>query len=58
MLCGERVRLLNPTGAVSDTTLEELDPHGTFLAMKEELKGLTLVEAGKVVTEKQAMDFC
>ena len=58
MLCGERVRLWKPTGAVSDTTLEELDPHGTFLAMKKELKGLTLVEAGRVMTEKQALDFC
>ena len=57
MLCGERVRLWKPTGAVSDTTLEELDPHGTFLAMKKELKGLTLVEAGKVMTEKTGIGF-
>eukprot|EP00435_Cladocopium_sp_Y103_P042348 s2111_g11.t1 len=45
VLCGERVKLWKPTGAVSDTTLEELDPQGTFLAMVKELKGLT--QAGR-----------
>lgn len=30
-LCGSKVRLRKPTGAVSDTTLGELDPQGTFL---------------------------
>ena len=29
-LCGSKVRLWKPTGAVSDTTLEELDPQGNF----------------------------
>ena len=38
-LCGSKVRLWKPTGAVSDTTLEELDPQGAFLAMVKELKG-------------------
>ena len=32
-LCGSKVRLWKPTGAVSDTTLEELDPQGTFLKL-------------------------
>eukprot|EP00435_Cladocopium_sp_Y103_P001252 s5823_g1.t1 len=45
-------------GAVSDTTLEELDPQGTFLAMAKELKGLTQVKAGRVMKEKEALDFC
>ena len=40
-ICGSKVRLWKPTGTVSDTTLEELDPQGTFLAMVKELKGLT-----------------
>ena len=58
VLCGERVKLWKPTGAVSDTTLEELDPQGTFLAMVKELKGLTQVKAGRVMKEKEALDFC
>ena len=43
-LCGSKVRLWKPTGAVSDTTLEELDPQGTFLAMVKELKGIDSCE--------------
>eukprot|EP00435_Cladocopium_sp_Y103_P007644 s5608_g2.t1 len=58
VLCGERVKLWKPTGAVSDTTLEELEPQGTFLAMVKELKGLTQVKAGRVMKEKEALDFC
>ena len=57
-LCGSKVRLWKPTGAVSDTTLEELDPQGTFLAMVKELKGLTHVNAGRVMKEKEALQFC
>ena len=50
-MCGSKVRLWKPTGAVSDTTLEELDPQGTFLAMVKELKGLTHVKAGRIMKE-------
>ena len=57
-LCGSKVRLWKPTGAVSDTTLEELDPQGTFLAMIKELKGLTQVKAGRIMKEKEALQFC
>ena len=57
-LCGSKVRLWKPTGAVSDTTLEELDPQGTFLAMVKGLKGLTHVNAGRIMKEKEALQFC
>ena len=52
------MRLWKATGAASDTPLEEQDPHGTFLAMVEELKGLTQVKAGRIMQEKEAMQFC
>ena len=57
-LCGSKVRLWKPTGAVSDTTLEEQDPQGTFLAMVKELKGLTHMKAGRIMKEKEALQFC
>eukprot|EP00435_Cladocopium_sp_Y103_P033775 s2913_g8.t1 len=58
VLCGERVKLWKPTGAVSDTTLLLDLGEGTFLAMVKELKGLTQVKAGRVMKEKEALDFC
>ena len=57
-LCGVKVKLWKPTSAVSDTTLEPLDPEGTFLAMVKEVKGLTMVEAGNVLTGPQSVAFC
>ena len=53
-LCGSKVRLWKPTGAVSDTTLKELDPQGTFLAMVKDLKGLTHMKAGRIIKAKEA----
>ena len=52
------MRLWKATGAASDTPLEEQDPHGTFLAMVKELKGLTQVKAGRITQKKEAMQFC
>ena len=37
-LCGTKVRVWRPSGAVSDTTLVELDPEGTFKGMIKEVK--------------------
>ena len=34
--CGGRVKLWKPSPVISDTTLGELDPEGTFKAMQEE----------------------
>lgn len=44
--------------SVSDSTLADLDPHGTFLAMCKEIIGLDKVQAGGVISETQARDFC
>ena len=43
---------------MSGTSLEDLDPSGTFLAMQKELKGLTEVKAGKCMSEEEATKFC
>ena len=43
------------TRAVSDTTLEELDPHETSFAMMVEDKGLTEVKTGRIMQEGEAM---
>ena len=56
--CGGRVKLWKPSHAISDTTLGELDPEGTFKAMQKECDGLTAVRAGVILSEKQKDDFC
>ena len=38
--------------AVSDATLVELSPSGTFRAMVKEIEGLTGVKAGNVLKQK------
>ena len=57
-LCGTPVRVWKPSGAVSDTTLVELSPSGTFRAMVKEIEGLTGVRAGNVLTQKEMERFC
>ena len=57
-LCGAPVRVWKPSGAVSDTTLVELSPSGTFRAMVKEIEGLTGVRAGNVLTQKEMERFC
>ena len=56
--CGGRVKLWKPSHVISDTTLGELDPEGTFKAMQKECDGLTAVRAGVILSEKQKDDFC
>ena len=56
--CGGRVKLRKPSHVISDTTLGELDPEGTFKAMQKECDGLTAVRAGVILSEKQKDDFC
>ena len=56
--CGGRVKLWKPSHVISDTTLGELDPEGTFKAMQKECDGLTAVKAGVILNEKQKDDFC
>lgn len=52
--CGTKVRAWRFSGAVSETTLADLDAEGTFKAMVKELKGLDEVKAGRVMTEVEA----
>ena len=56
--CGGRVKLWKPSHVISDATLGELDPEGTFKAMQKECDGLTAVKAGVILNEKQKDDFC
>ena len=57
-LCCTPVRVWKPSGAVSDTTLVELSPSGTFRAMVKEIEGLTGVKASNVLTQKEMERFC
>ena len=52
------MKLWKPSHVISDTTLGELDPEGTFKAMQKECDGLTAVKAGVILNEKQKDDFC
>ena len=56
--CGSRVKLWKPSHVVSDTTLGELDPEGTFKAMQKECDGLTAVKAGVILSEQKKEEFC
>ena len=56
--CGSRVKLWKPSHVVSDTTLGELDPEGTFKAMQKECDGLTAVKAGVIPSEQKKEEFC
>ena len=57
-LCGMRIKVWKPSGAVSDTTLHELDPEGTFPAMKKEIFGFTNLKVGKAISKLEADQFC
>ena len=57
-LCGAPVGVWKPSGAVSDTTLVELSPSGTFRAMVKEIEELTGVKAGNVLAQKEMERFC
>ena len=52
--CGSRVKLWKPSHVISDTTLGELDPEGTFKAMQKECDGLT----GVILSEQKKEEFC
>ena len=54
--CGQKIKLWKPSGAVSDVTLRDLPAEGTFLAMQKEIRGLTAVGAGQVLTEAWARE--
>ena len=56
--CGSRVKLWKPSHVISDTTLGELDPEGTFKAMQKEWDGLTAVKAGVILSEQKKEEFC
>ena len=56
--CGSRVKLWKPSHVISDTTLGELDPEGTFKAMQKECDGLTAVKAGVILSEQKKEEFC
>ena len=56
--CGSRVKLWKPSHVISDTTLSELDPEGTFKAMQKECDGLTAVKAGVILSEQKKEEFC
>ena len=56
--CGSRVKLWKPSHVISDTTLGELDPEGTFKAMQKECNGLTAVKAGVILSEQKKEEFC
>ena len=56
--CGSRVKLWRPSHVISDTTLGELDPEGTFKAMQNECDGLTAVKAGVILSKQKKEEFC
>eukprot|EP00435_Cladocopium_sp_Y103_P066712 s490_g29.t1 len=54
--CGQKIKLWKPSGAVSDATLRDLPAEGIFLAMQKEIRGLTSIGAGQVLSEQAARE--
>ena len=56
--CGVKMRLWKPDWAVSDTTLEDLPPAGTYAAMYKEIVGLDALSAGQPLKEPEVLALC
>ena len=56
--CGSKLKVWQPSSAVSDVSMAELNGDATFKGMLKELGGLSSCKAGNVMNKAQAEAYC
>ena len=56
--CGSKLKVWQPSSAVSDVTMAQLSGEATFQGMLKELYGLSDCKAGKPMTKAEADAYC
>ena len=56
--CGSKLKVWQPSSAVSDVTMAQLSGEATFQGMLKELYGLSDCKAGKLMTKAEADAYC